>query len=169
MNFKIELFMATVSDWNPKPLLQRNSFLIWQSSSIGLWLILTYKIYSMSYNKVEKISSTKYCTKIIRKKVNVSHLSSSRQKLYNSLHKMYLSIFRRLILLTQYIYFCLSPSQCSQVFSFTNWASLEIRHSVSSWTKQWVININIYYLKNNMYSIWYTIWNYSVAESVTVF
>ena len=33
----------------------------------------------MSYNKVEKISSTKYCAKNIVKKINISHLSSTRQ------------------------------------------------------------------------------------------
>ena len=40
---------------SPKPLSQRNPFLIWQSSWICLWLLLTYKNYNMWYNKVEKI------------------------------------------------------------------------------------------------------------------
>ena len=118
---------------------QRYPFLIWQSSWICLWLLLTYKSYNMSYNEVEKISSTKYCTKNIIKEINISHLSSTRQKLYNSFSKLIS------FCLWNITYFSLSCSPCSQVSSFQNRPSFEILHSVSSLTKQWVINTNIYH------------------------
>ena len=51
LNSKIELFMAAVSDWSPKPLSQRDPFLIWKSSWIWLWFLLTDKSYNMSYKK----------------------------------------------------------------------------------------------------------------------
>ena len=40
LNSKKDLFMVTMSDWNPKPFSQRDPFLIWQSSWICLWLLL---------------------------------------------------------------------------------------------------------------------------------
>ena len=54
LNSKIELFLTTVRTESPKPFSQRYPFLVWQSSLICLWLLLTYKNYSIPYDKVER-------------------------------------------------------------------------------------------------------------------
>ena len=83
----------------------------------------------------------------------MSRLSSTRQEIYNSPWKKYLSIFRRLISFCMWniTYSSLLLSQCSQVSSFQNWPSLEILYSVSSFTKQRVITTNIYYSNTEMF------------------
>ena len=113
----------------------------------------------MSYNKVSKkyLPQTAVLKTLYKKKyiyIYIYRLYLRPGKIFITLgRKSVLWIFSRLtsFCLWNKTYFSLSRSPCCQVSSFQNWSSFDILHSVSSSTKQWVINTNIYYLNTEIF------------------
>ena len=118
----------------------------------------------MSYNKVEKYLPQNTVLKTLQK-MNISHLSSMRQKLDNSLQKKYFQD-THLILLVEYNVFLSITFPVFPSFQFSKLTFFR-DSPISFQFNKTMSNKNQYIL--SQYRNIHIIGNYSVAESVTVF